>query len=282
MKIKKILLSLSMILGLISCGVNGTGGATNNPSSDAGNGETTSSECNDGVCGGDLELNLDAINDYLANDPNWALMNENGNKVALIPFTHINGPKAEWNFFALVNFEYNSDYVFYKYQVTYLSCTCRTSDINYWQTAYVELSCPLSGKVDDVVLRRLSFDYDGTGQYLAGFWGDSGVTHAIPGSKNITYEDIKTGFIPYLVGKTYNELSSYDNYDIYKADGTFIGTYDDVVFAIPDDDFANKMEGVIINGEQVTIDTFNGASVSTNNILRMVLSLMEYHAANNI
>ena len=32
----------------------------------------------------------------------------------------------------------------------------------------------------------------------------------------------------------------------------------------------------------VTYDTFNGASVSTNNIIRIVNSLLEYHAANNI
>ena len=42
------------------------------------------------------------------------------------------------------------------------------------------------------------------------------------------------------------------------------------------------MEGVQIHGEQVTLDHFNGASVSTNNILRMLVPLMEYHAANNI
>ena len=59
-------------------------------------------------------------------------------------------------------------------------------------------------------------------------------------------------------------------------------SYDDTVFAIPDEEFNKDMEGVQIHGEQVTLDHFNGASVSTNNILRMLLPLMEYHAANNI
>ena len=43
------------------------------------------------------------------------------------------------------------------------------------------------------------------------------------------------------------------------------------------------MNGVMFHGEhQVTLDDFIGASVSTNNILRMLIPLMEYHAANNI
>ena len=273
MKLKKALLALAMVLGLTSCGVNGSGTLS---SGDVG-GTPSSSECTDGVCGGSLDL--DAINDYLLNDPNWKNMNSNGNKMTLIPFTHINGPKAEWNFFAFVNFEYNARRYF-KYQVTYLSCTCRSADVNYWQTAYVELTVPKSGDINDVELRALSFDYDGTGEYLAGFWGDSGTGHDINGS-GITYEDIKTGFIPFLIDKTYAELSSYDGYQ-ETVNGTTT-TWDDTVFAIPDEDFNSKMEGVMFHDDhQVTLDDFNGASVSTNNILRMLIPLMEYHAANNI
>jgi hypothetical protein len=233
MKLRKLLLALAIILGLTSCGVNGSGNGTGNGSEIGPGSETESSSenigsegCNDGVCGGDVELNLDAINDYFKNDPNWKDLNTMGNKMALIPFTHINGPRAEWNFFAFVNFQFNARR-YYKYQVTYLSCTCRPASVNYWQTAYVELTSPKSGDVNDVKLQMLSFDKDDTGHYNAGFWGDSGVNgHDINGS-GITYEDIKTGFIPFLVGKTYKELSSYDNFE---ADGT---TYDDTVWGIP-------------------------------------------------
>ena len=272
MKLKKVLLALVMILGLTSCGVNGSK-PSSNPSDIGGN--PTTSECTDGVCGGDLELNLDAINEYLAKDPYWNDMLVKGDKVALIPFTHINGHRAEWNFFAIINFQKKVG-SYYRYQVTYLSCTCRSSQVNYWQTAYVELTRPST--LEEIKLKKLSFDYDGTGDYLAGFWGDSGVTHAIDGSDyNVTYEDIKTGFIPFLVGKTYKELSSYDGF----TEGN--ETYDDTVWGIPADKFAADMDGVMFHGDhQVTLDDFNGASVSTNNILRMLIPLMEYHAANNI
>ena len=135
----------------------------------------------------------------------------------------------------------------------------------------------------------LSFDKDvqdedlpeGGHNYIAGFWGDSGVNGYDINGSGITYEDIKTGFIPFLVGKTYAQLSSYDGYEV-----TINGTtkvYDDTVFAIDPNEFAEDMEGVLFHGEdQVTLDEFNGASVSTNNILRMLIPLMEYHAANNI
>ena len=172
MKIKKLLtlflagVGLVTSLGLSSCGVNGSG---------TGNTGGCSSE----TCGGDVSINLDAINDYLKNDPQWETMNKQGNKMTLIPFTHINGPKAEWNFFAFVNFERKIGFDYYRYQVTYLSCTCRSNKVNYWQTAYVELSIPGSGNINDVILRKLSFDVDGTGEYLAGFWGDSGALHDI-------------------------------------------------------------------------------------------------------
>lgn len=264
-KFKKLLLALTMMLGLTSCGVNGS--------------------CSDGGCAGG-SLNLEAINEYLLNDPTWTNMNSNGNKMTLIPFTHINGPKAEWNFFAFVNFEYNAEF-YYKYQVTYLSCTCRSADVNYWQTAYVELSVPASGSIDDVKLRKLSFDNDGTGHYIAGFWGDSGVNGYDINGSGITYEDIKTGFIPFLEGKSYKQLSSYDGFQV-TTNGTTV-TYDDTVFGINKDEFAAEMAtkndgaGVLFHEDHpVTLDDFNGASVSTNNILRMLIPLMEYHAANNI
>ena len=152
MKMKKVLLALAMVLGLTSCGINGTK-PSQNPS-DVGGSNT--SECTDGVCGGNLELNLDVINQYIKDDPHWADLNAMGNKMALIPFTHINGPKAEWNLFAFVNFQYNARR-YYKYQVTFLSCTCRSSEVNYWQTAYVELTTPQSGDINDVKLQMLSY-----------------------------------------------------------------------------------------------------------------------------
>ncbi len=266
-KIWKIFAALGVVLSLTSCGVNGTGSA-------GGNGDCSQ-------CTGNANINLDAINDYFYTHSDWADMTNPsgyGNKVTFIPFTHINGPKAEWNFFAIVNFEYDMS-SYYKYQVTYLSCTCREANVNYWQTAYVELSVPASGDVNDVKLRTLSFENDSKDKYIAGFWGDSGTNgHDIEGS-GVYYEDIRDAFIPFLVGKKYSELSSYDGYTDPKTGVT----YDDTVFGINADDFAADMNGVLFqNDHQVTLDDFNGASVSTNNILRMVLALMEYHGANNI
>lgn len=258
---KKLLTIFAVLLALTSCGVNGSGNA---------GGSNSNSSTGTGSCGGNL--NLDAINEYFKTDPEWANLNANGNKVTLIPFTHINGPKAEWNFFAIVNFEYDATF-YYKYQVTYLSCTCRSAEVNYWQTAYVELSVPNSGEADDIKLRTLSFDLDKSGHYLGGFWGDSGVNGYDINGTGMTYEGIKTGFIPYLVGKTKAEISQ-------------LSTYDDIDKDTFNEWAKSKDIQVSLLGkdepELVTWDTFIGSSVSTNNIIRMINALMDYHAANNI
>ena len=68
------------------------------------------------------------------------------NQVAVIPFSHIDGPKNEDLFYAFVPFKYVArNYI--KYQVTFISCTCRSADVNVWSTAYVELTLPESGKI---------------------------------------------------------------------------------------------------------------------------------------
>ena len=55
------------------------------------------------------------------------------NPVAVIPINHIDGPKEEDLFYAFVPFQYEArNYV--KYQVVYISCTCRSADVNYWTT----------------------------------------------------------------------------------------------------------------------------------------------------
>ena len=123
------------------------------------------------ACGIDGSLDLDAINEFLNTS---ADMGEGSiaNAVAIIPINHINGPRDEHDFYAFVNFKYKArNYI--KYQITYLSCTCRSADVNYWMTAYVELTLPDSGNIEDSKIRTLSFDYDAEGHYLAGFWGDS-------------------------------------------------------------------------------------------------------------
>lgn len=213
--------------------------------------------------GGDMTL--EDLNKMLNDKVN---MNMNkANTVAIIPFNHVNGPGDEWKFYALVNFQYEDIMEGYvKYQVTYLSCTCRTADVNYWQTAYIELDLPESGVANDVKLRKLSFDKDGTGHYLAGFWGDSSPildeatqseviatyekTETSPGS-GVYYPSIKEDFIPLLEGKTKAQIDSY-----------------------------NKMVDMKDAGVMTSdaFDSFHGASVSTNNILRILHAVFKYHA----
>ncbi len=171
------------------------------------------------------------------------------NPVAVIPINHIDGPGGEDLFYAFVNFKYVArDYI--KYQITYVSCTCREASVNYWQTAYVEMTLPESGNIEDAVYQTISFDKDTGDHYTAGHWGDSD-----PIPNGTTYEDIKTEYIPYFIDKTVGEVNG-------------LSTMKDI-------DLADYQDGE--GRGEYTLDGFSGASVSTNNIIRMLLAIGQYH-----
>ena len=105
---------------------------------------------NNGSCD---TVTLEDLNKALNDKINMDM--DSANHVAVIPFKHINGPKVEWDFYALINFEYDMG-AYVKYQVTYLSCTCRSAEVNYWSTMYVNISKPESGDDADAELLYLS------------------------------------------------------------------------------------------------------------------------------
>ena len=167
------------------------------------------------------ELSLGEVNDFLNTS---AKIGEGtkANQVAVIPFHHIDGPQEEDLFYAFVPFKYIArSYV--KYQVTYLSCTCRSADVNVWSTAYVELTLPSSGKIED----------------------------------EATYEKVKAEMIPYYTDKTYGQLMGYSTIA----------------------DFTDYSEGE--GRADLSVDAFTGATVSSNNILRMLQALFAYHATDS-
>lgn len=192
---------------------------------------------------------LPDINDYLNNSAKLG-PNTKANPVAIIPFSHIDGPQEEDMFYAFVNFKYQArGYI--KYQVSYISCTCRSADVNYWSTVYVDLTLPESGLLDDAAIRTLSYEKDGTGKYQAGFWGDS---NPIP-TGGQTYEMIRDQYLPYYDGKTYGQIKT-------------LSTIADIKL---EDYQAGEGRG------EMTLDTWTGATVSTNNVLRILHALFEYH-----
>ena len=197
-------------------------------------------------------LSLDNINDWLNTSANLG-EGSKANVVAVIPITHINGPREIDQFYAFVTFKYRArSYI--KYQVSYISCTCRSADVNYWQTAYIELSLPDSHNIDDSKIRFLSFDRDANDHYTAGFWGDSDPTPA-----GATYAQIKEEYIPFFFDKEYKYIKNLS-----------------VVEDIPAADYSAG-EG----REKLVLDTFDGSSVSTNNIILMLNAIFEYHGTDS-
>ncbi len=192
------------------------------------------------------EISLGDVNDFLNGTAKLG-EGSKANAVAVIPFNHIDGPQEEDLFYAFVPFKYVArSYI--KYQVTFISCTCRSADVNVWSTAYLELTMPSSGKLEDAAIRTISFDADSTGHYLGGFWGDS---NPPPTAQTATYERFKAEWLPYYTGKTYGELKS-------------LGTIADIA------------------GENAPdVDTWTGATVSSNNVLRIIQAMFVYHATDS-
>lgn len=293
------------------------------------------------------EMTLEDLNAMLNDKVNMNM--DFANTVAIIPFNHINGPRNEWKFYALINFQY-AEKRYVKYQVTYLSCTCRTANVNYWQTAYVELSTNVKDP-ENAKLKALSFDLDGTEHYTAGFWGDSNpIVSASTGKTIATYSeyeeatesiskvklaDNKTYTVVFGDGGVAASLERGDetfkiesnsatvgsttytaNYDedvlvsfsaggtTYNVETKHAGIYNetDEKYYYPtiknefindlligktkaQIDKYNTMDDMVVTSSnpnnvmsQELYDSFTGASVSTNNILRIIQALFKYHS----
>jgi len=327
-KIWKIFTALCMV---ITVAFTGACNKDNNTDNDNDTQET--------ICG---DMTLEDLNNMLNDSENMNM--DFANAVAVIPFDHINGPRDEWDFYAIINFQYpETRYV--KYQVTYLSCTCRADNVNYWQTAYMEMSTNVSNP-ENSKLRALSFDIDGTGKYTAGFWGDSdpiksgdsiiatyddyveateeltkfslnGRTYTIKYSDNLPSlivsgdTEIEVSNNTASINGTTYTLNVEDNKVTSLTDGTntiettikHSGVYVEGKEGVTDGWYYPTIENEFINDllvgktkaqldqysvmddmltkqvmSQELFDAFTGASVSTNNILRIVQAVFKYHA----
>jgi hypothetical protein len=167
----------------------------------------------------------------------------------VLSFTHINGEGVEVERPLYVLFEYEArDFV--KYQIAYLSCTCRNANVNYWQVAYVEIN------KNDGSIQTISFNQDGEeGHYTAGVWGDSSPTPA-----GHTLEDFENRFFPWLVGKSMEDFQG--------------------ISVFTNESYHGSVENESQIAEQDLIDDFAGSSVSTNNLIRSMKRLLEYHNEN--
>lgn len=196
-----------------------------------------------------VDLTVGQVNEWLNNSADIG-PGTKANQIAIVPIDHIDGPREENTFYAFVNFKYKARN-FIKYQISYVSCTCRSADVNFWQTAYVELTLPESGKIEDAEIKTLSFDNDSSGHYLGGFWGDSNPTPA-----GHTYDMFKEQYIPFYEGKTLGYVYGISTVDDINADDYSAGD----------------------GRSDLKVDAFSSSSVSTNNIIRMIHALGRYHA----
>ncbi len=173
-----------------------------------------------------------------------------------IPFTHLNGEGHETDNNAIILME-NSDIADYViYQVTYLSCTCRSATLNFWNTAYVQVN-KADGSIR-VISFRHDYDADGEeGHYNGGNWGDSSGASEQGG---ITLEDLEETYFPWFIGKTLTDL--------------------DGLKVVSNTGMHNITNTSTTQFPQDMVDDFSGSTVSTNNFLRMMVELLRYHETN--
>ncbi len=174
--------------------------------------------------------------------------------ITLLKFPHLDGYGNEVMRDLPILFEFElRDRV--RYQVAFVSCTCRAPQVNYWSVAYFEID-KNTGE-----LLKLTFSDDGTGNYTAGFWGDS---DPIPGTGKTYRDHFKVDFIPWLVGQTLDDL---DGINIFYND--------------PPPQYIEHANTKLID-ETDLIDAYTGSSVTTHTLIRVTKALLEYHQENYI
>lgn len=162
-------------------------------------------------------------------------------------FTHIDGFGNEMLFPFYILFEYEKQDTV-DFQISYLSNTSSPSAMHYMQVAYVQIN-----KADGS-LQTIS--YGDTVEGLSpGTWADYN-----PMPNDITYGDFETSFIPWLIGKTATDLEG--------------------ISVFTNELYYQVAENTTTITEQDLIDQFAGSSVSTNNMIRVMKSLLEYYDTN--
>lgn len=162
--------------------------------------------------------------------------NFNGDRV----ITYKHRKHGELNdYAAVILFEYEMDN-YTKYQVSYLSCTCRSASENYQHLLYVEINNN-NNTPEEATIRNIKYQ----------FWGDSPVNP----ENGITYNEIEKEFLPYLQYKSKAEI--------------------DALNTLRDIQDADKVER---NGQMVDfVDAYTGATVSVDNTLAILHALFDYH-----
>ncbi len=175
--------------------------------------------------------------------------------IEVLQFPHLDGYGNEVMRDMPILFEYEMrDFV--KYQVAFVSCTCRAPRVNYWSVAYFEID-KTTGEIV-----TLTFSSDGEdGDYTAGMWGDS---DPIPDTGK-TYEGhFKVDFIPWLIGQNLDDLEGINIF------------YNDAPSQYTDHANTTEIE------ETDLIDAYAGSSVTTHSLIRVSKTLLEYHQENYI
>ncbi|NLV89582.1 MAG: hypothetical protein GX021_09505 [Tissierellia bacterium] len=163
---------------------------------------------------------------------------DNFSNERVITYKHRKGDELN-DYAAVILFEYEMDN-YTKYQVSYLSCTCRAASENYQHLLYVEINNN-NNSAEEATIRNIEYQ----------FWGDSPKNPV----NGITYEEIENELLTYLQYKSKAEI--------------------DGLNTLRDIQDAGQVER---NGQMVDfVDAYTGATVSVDNTLAVLHALLDYH-----
>ncbi len=165
---------------------------------------------------------------------------------------------------AVILFEYEMDN-YTKYQVSYLSCTCRSASENYQQLMYIEINNNNDGP-EEATIRNIKYQ----------FWGDSPVNP----ENGVTYQDIEREYLPYLQYKSKAQIDKLRSLKDLTGVGKVVRTADATsgasASAEPAEAAAEPAKDA--GGTYDFVDAYTGASVSIDNSLAILHALFRYHA----
>lgn len=108
----------------------------------------------------------------------------------ILPVTHIDGFGTETDELAWIAWEFEAQ-TFVRYQIVYISCTCRQESVNKQSMLFLEIA---KGKTGGRI-HRIFFD----------FWGDSQVM-----PEGYTRKQIEEGFVPQFVNLKSPDIAKID------------------------------------------------------------------------
>lgn len=156
----------------------------------------------------------------------------------LLPVVHIDGFGTPTDETAWLAWEFEAQ-SFVRYQVAYISCTCRQESVNKRSLLFLEIAKGSTGGR----IHKVSFDY----------WGDSQVM-----PEGVTRKEIEEGWMPQLVNKKLADIKSIDTISGATVTTVNLKQITQAVLAYHDSKYKGQLEAPMYEVDATSAATSEG------------------------